>query len=80
LEADAPTVTGVIAAHLALFRESRLVLLGGWIVAQVAVARLDAAQPAAGAGGDIVYLVPAVALLPAVVAIMAARPMPRRAG
>ena len=77
---SAGAVTGVIAAHLVLVPGSRLALLGGWVLAQVAVARLDAAQPVAGKGGDIVYLVPAVALLLAVAPLMRARPTPRRAG
>jgi membrane associated rhomboid family serine protease len=73
-------VTGVIGAHVVLVPGSRVVLLGAWAVTQAALWTLDAAQPVAGDGGDVAYLVPAVALLLAVVPLMRARPMPRRAG
>jgi len=64
-------VAGVIGAHLALVPRARLtmfelpasVLVGAWIALQVAVANLDAAQPVAGAGGDVAYLVPAAGLI-----------------
>jgi membrane associated rhomboid family serine protease len=67
----AGAVSGVIGAHLALvpraaltpFELPALGLLGAWIVAQAALAYADAAQPVAGAGGDIAYLAPAAALL-----------------
>jgi membrane associated rhomboid family serine protease len=68
---SAGAVTGVIGAHLVLLRGARLTLfelpapalLGAWILAQVAVANLDAGQPVAGAGGDIAYLAPAGGLI-----------------
>lgn len=64
-------VAGVIGAHLVLVRGARLtpfelpasMLLAAWILLQVAVADLDAAQPVAGAGGDIAYLAPAGGLI-----------------
>jgi membrane associated rhomboid family serine protease len=67
----AGAVTGVIGAHLVLLRGSPLtafeipaaVLFGAWIVAQIAVAKLDAAQPVAGAGGDVAYLAAAGGLV-----------------
>jgi membrane associated rhomboid family serine protease len=83
----AGAVTGVIGAHLVLFRGSRLTpfeipaaaLLGAWILVQVAVARLDAAQPVAGAGGDVAYLAAAGGL---VVALLLTLPrfVPERLG
>ena len=77
---SAGAVTGVVGAHLVLVPEARLALLGGWAVTQAALWSLDAAQPVAGSGGDVVYLVPAVALLLGVAPLIRARPMPRRAG
>lgn len=76
---SAGAVAGVIGAHLALLRHTRLTpfeipapaLLVAWALAQVWVADLDAAQPVAGTGGDIAYLVPAAGLL---VGLLAAIP------
>jgi membrane associated rhomboid family serine protease len=67
----AGAVTGVIGAHLLLLRGSRLTpfeipaaaLLAAWVVAQLAVAKFDAAQPVAGAGGDVAYLAAAGGLV-----------------
>jgi membrane associated rhomboid family serine protease len=58
----AGAVGGVIGASLVLRRGSPA-LVGAWVAVQVAVFNLDAAQPVAGAGGDIAYLVPAAGLL-----------------
>jgi membrane associated rhomboid family serine protease len=58
----AGAVGGVIGANLVLLRGS-LAPVGAWVALQVAVYNLDAAQPAAGAGGDVAYLVPAVGLV-----------------
>jgi membrane associated rhomboid family serine protease len=68
---SAGAVTGVIGAHLVLLGGSRLTafeipapaLLGAWILAQLAVANLDAAQPVAGAGGDVAYVAAAGGLV-----------------
>jgi membrane associated rhomboid family serine protease len=68
---SAGAVTGVIGAHLVLLRGSRVTpyeipapaLLGAWILAQLAVANLDAAQPVAGAGGDVAYIAAAGGLV-----------------
>lgn len=67
-------VAGVIAAHLWLVGGPRLAILAGWLLLQLAIADLDAAQPVAGAGGDVVYAVPvAVALLGLLPALRARR-------
>ena len=76
---SAGAVTGVIGAHLVFVPDARLALLGGWAITQAALWSLDAAQPVAGSGGDVVYLVPAVALLLAVAPLIRAWPRPRRA-
>jgi membrane associated rhomboid family serine protease len=55
---SAGAVAGVIGAHLVLLRGalSPAVLLGAWLLLQIGVANLDAAQPVAGDGGDLAYL------------------------
>lgn len=63
----AGAIGGVIGANVVLLRGS-LALVGAWVAVQVAVFNLDAAQPVAGAGGDVAYLVPAVGLLIGVLA------------
>jgi membrane associated rhomboid family serine protease len=76
---SAGAVGGAIGAHLVLLRGTSLTpfelpgpaLLGAWVLAQIAVANLDAAQPVAGAGGDVAYLAPAAGLL---VGLLAAVP------
>jgi membrane associated rhomboid family serine protease len=80
---SAGAVTAVIGAHLALVRGTRLTpldlpapaLLAAWALLQVAAANLDAAQPVAGDGGDIVYLVPVIALI--IGLLLAVRAHPR---
>lgn len=79
---SAGAVTAVIGAHLALVRGARLTpldlpapaLLAAWALLQVAAANLDAAQPVAGDGGDIVYLVPVIALVAGLLLAVRAHP------
>jgi membrane associated rhomboid family serine protease len=83
----AGAVGGVIGANVVLLRGS-LTLVGAWVAVQVAVFNLDAAQPVAGEGGDVAYLVPAAGLLVGLLAaiprlapevLSPRRPTPRRA-
>jgi membrane associated rhomboid family serine protease len=73
----------IIGGHLALWHRSPLTpfelpplaVAAGWVLLQLAVADLDAAQPVAGAGGDVTYVAPAVGLLLGL--LLAARSRPR---
>jgi membrane associated rhomboid family serine protease len=74
----AGAVSGVIGGHLALARRTPLTplelpapaLFAAWIVVQAAVAQADAAQPVAGAGGDIAYLAAAAGLIVGLLPVM----------
>jgi membrane associated rhomboid family serine protease len=80
------SVAGVISAHLTLWPRSRLTpfelpapaLAVAWGLIQLAAYDIDAAQPLAGAGGDIAYLAPAAGLIVGVLAVIALRPTARR--
>jgi membrane associated rhomboid family serine protease len=78
----AGAVSGVIGGQLALARRTPLTplelpalpLFAAWIVVQAAVAQADAAQPVAGAGGDIAYLAAAAGLIVGLLPVIRSHP------
>jgi membrane associated rhomboid family serine protease len=64
-------VAALVGGHVALWPRARLTpfelpafaVAAGWLLLDAAIADQDAAQPVAGAGGDIAYLTPAAGLI-----------------
>jgi membrane associated rhomboid family serine protease len=79
-------VAGVLAGCMALCPRARVtpfelpvpLVAAGWLALQAALALHDAAQPVAGAGGDVAYLAPAGGLLAGALLTLALAGMPRR--